>query len=103
MLSKIFLLEVKLIQRLSILFLFQLMTISSTWTITLPGTIKELSKQTVQNIQTAVKELSGLGAKKFMVVNSTDLSVVPWEVTNSQPVKAKEYTNRCKFYIARRS
>lgn len=59
---------------------------------TLPGTIKGLSKQTVQNIQTAVKELSGLGAKKFMVVNSTDLSVVPWEVTNSQTVKAAEYT-----------
>lgn len=58
----------------------------------LPGTIKELSKQTEQNIDTTVKELSGLGAKNFMIVNSTDLSVVPWEVINSKSGEAKEYT-----------
>ena len=59
---------------------------------TLPGTIKALSKQTVQNIDTTTKELSGMGAKNFMVVNSTDLSVVPWEVINSTTSAAKEYT-----------
>lgn len=59
---------------------------------TLPGTIKELSGQTVQNIETTVKELSGLGAKNFMVVNCTDLSVVPWEVISSRTDAAKEYT-----------
>jgi len=59
---------------------------------TTPGTIKELSKQTVKNIKTAVSELSGLGAKNFMVVNVTDLSVVPWVVANSQTNEAKEFT-----------
>lgn len=58
----------------------------------MPGTIKELSKQTDQNIETTVKELSDLGAKNFMVVSSTDLSAVPWVVINSQTSSAKEYT-----------
>ena len=59
---------------------------------TTPGTIDELSGQTVQNIKTAVKELSALGAKKFMVVNSTDLTAVPWVVANAQTNEAKEFT-----------
>lgn len=59
---------------------------------TLAGTIKELSKQTVENIDTTTKELSSLGAKNFMIVNCTDLSVVPWEAINSRTSQAKEYT-----------
>jgi len=66
----------------------------------LPGTIKELSKQTVQNIDTTVKELSDLGAKNFMVVNSTDLSIVPWEVINSKSSEAKEYTTDVNTKLA---
>lgn len=38
----------------------------------LPGTLQELANQTVDNIGQSVSELSALGAKQFLVVNSSD-------------------------------
>ncbi|QIB68772.1 SGNH/GDSL hydrolase family protein [Aminipila butyrica] len=57
-----------------------------------PDSIKELSAQTVKNINTAVTTLSKLGAKKFMLVSCVDLSIEPWEVSNSRIAQAEEYT-----------
>ncbi|WP_404814342.1 SGNH/GDSL hydrolase family protein [Clostridium tagluense] len=44
----------------------------------LPGTVENVSDKAVANINTAVKRLEKLGAKKFLVVNSSDLSLVPY-------------------------
>ncbi len=58
----------------------------------MPGTLNQLSSQTVKNIDTAVKNLAKLGAKNFMVVSCVDLSIEPWEVSNSRASQAKEFT-----------
>ncbi|NEP72703.1 MULTISPECIES: SGNH/GDSL hydrolase family protein [unclassified Okeania] len=43
----------------------------------LPGTVEELSVQTVNNIGQSLSNLAALGANKFMVVNSSDIGIVP--------------------------
>ncbi len=58
----------------------------------LPGTISDLADRAVSNIYTAVSKLVSIGAKQFMIVNSTDLSIVPWEVANNRTQKAKQFT-----------
>lgn len=59
----------------------------------LPGSITALANQTVQNIDTAVTELAKIGAHHFMVVNSTDLAVVPWEIANNLTKEAHEFSD----------
>jgi len=46
--------------------------------------VEELSVNTVKNIATAVTKLKELGASKFMVINSPELSKVPWDFINSR-------------------
>ncbi|NLK97916.1 SGNH/GDSL hydrolase family protein [Defluviitalea saccharophila] len=58
----------------------------------LEGTIKGVADQAVVNINTAVKNLADLGAKKFFVVNSSDLSLVPYEITTGRTAEAKAFT-----------
>lgn len=60
----------------------------------LPGTIKETADQSVTNISIAVSKLADLGAQKFFIVNSTDLSVVPWEVISNRTESAAAFTSR---------
>jgi len=60
----------------------------------LPGDINDVADKAVSNLQTAVTELNKLGAKKFLVVNSLNLSLVPYEITVERTDIAKQYTER---------
>jgi len=57
------------------------------------GSIEELAYNVVDNINTAVKRLTKLGAKKFFVVNSSDLSLVPYEITMNRVDSAKIFVD----------
>ncbi|GCD10878.1 SGNH/GDSL hydrolase family protein [Clostridium tagluense] len=59
----------------------------------LPGTVENVADKAVANINTAVKRLEKLGAKKFLVVNSSDLSLVPYEITNNRTKSAEVFVN----------
>ena len=59
-----------------------------------PGTVEGIADKAVTNIDTAVKRLSSLGAKKFFVVNSSDLSLVPYENTTNRTDSAKAFVER---------
>ncbi|ACT33708.1 MULTISPECIES: SGNH/GDSL hydrolase family protein [Clostridium] len=59
----------------------------------MPGKIENIADKAVDNINTAVKKLAGLGAKKFFVVNSSDLSLVPYEITNNRTKSAEAFVN----------
>ena len=43
----------------------------------LPGTVTDLADQAVDNVKTAVAELADLGAEHYMIVNSSDLTMLP--------------------------
>ncbi|MEM8780942.1 MAG: SGNH/GDSL hydrolase family protein [Cyanobacteria bacterium P01_G01_bin.49] len=58
----------------------------------LPGTIEELSAQTVENIGQNVSNLAALGAKQFLVVNSSDLGIVPGVIEFGQTNEAALFT-----------
>lgn len=57
----------------------------------MPGTVEEVADKAVDNINTAVKKLADLGAKKFFIVNSSDLSLVPDEIANKRTDAAAAY------------
>ncbi|MDZ4941376.1 SGNH/GDSL hydrolase family protein, partial [Clostridium perfringens] len=50
----------------------------------LPGTVEDVADKAVDNINNAIKRLVTLGAKNFFVVNSSDLSLVPYEITSNR-------------------
>lgn len=56
------------------------------------GKIKTVAQTAVNNIKTAVKKLSLLGAKKFFIVNSSDLTLVPYEIMMNRTEEAKVFT-----------
>ncbi len=58
------------------------------------GSYSDLADEALKNIQTVATRLSELGAKRFMVVNSYDLTIVPNVVTNNGEGVAKEFKNR---------
>lgn len=57
----------------------------------LPGTIEEVADKAVENLNTAVEKLAKLGAKKFFIVNSSDLSLVPYEITTDRTESAEKF------------
>ena len=59
----------------------------------LPGTVEDLAAQTVNNISQSVTDLSALGAKQFMVVNSSDLDILPGVIEFGQAKDAAVYTD----------
>ena len=59
----------------------------------LPGTIEELATQTVENIKQSVTDLSALGAKQFLVVNSSDLDILPGVIEFGQAADAEVFTD----------
>lgn len=65
----------------------------------LEGNIEDVADTAVSNIQVAVRRLSELGAKKFFVVSSTDLSLVPYEITTKRTETAKAFVNRINSTI----
>ncbi|KGM92946.1 thermolabile hemolysin [Clostridium botulinum] len=60
----------------------------------MPGKIENVADNAVNNINTAVKKLAGLGAKKFFVVNSSDLTLVPYEIANNRTKSAEAFVSR---------
>jgi phospholipase/lecithinase/hemolysin len=59
-----------------------------------PGKIEDVADKAVENINTAVEKLSKLGAKNFFVVNSSDLSLVPYEIANNRTDSSKAFMER---------
>lgn len=62
----------------------------------LPGKIEAVADQAVDNIKTAVRRLSALGAENFFIVNSSDLTLVPYEITMKHETEAaafRDYIN----------
>ncbi|MBU3090025.1 SGNH/GDSL hydrolase family protein [Clostridium gasigenes] len=57
----------------------------------LPGTVENVADTAVDNINTAIKRLVTLGAEKFFVVNSSDLSLVPYEITTNRTKSAEDF------------
>lgn len=66
----------------------------------LPGDIETVADQAVSNLQIAVTKLTELGARKFMVINSTDLSLVPYEITMKRTDIAKTFVKRVNDNLA---
>ena len=60
----------------------------------LEGTLVELADESVENMKTAVSRLSELGAEQFMVVNSTDLAMLPAVIAPGQVDLAMEFQTR---------
>ncbi len=59
----------------------------------LPGTVEELAAQTVENIVAGVTDLSELGAEQFLVVNSSDLDILPGVIEFGQVEEATVFTD----------
>lgn len=57
----------------------------------LPGKVEDVADKAVDNINTAIKRLNSLGAEKFFVVNSSDLSLVPYEITTNRTESAEAF------------
>lgn len=58
------------------------------------GTVEKVADNAVNNIKTAIKRLTNIGCKKFFVVNSSDLTLVPYEIQNHRTKSAKAFVNR---------
>lgn len=58
-----------------------------------PGKVETAAKKAVNNLKTAVKRLTKLGAKNFFIVNSSDLAMVPYEIQMKRTKKAKAFTD----------
>ncbi|MGV2829620.1 nucleoside hydrolase [Myxosarcina sp. GI1(2024)] len=59
----------------------------------LPGTVEELAAQTVENIADSVTELAELGAEQFLVVNSSDLDILPGVIEFGQAEEAELFVD----------
>ncbi|MEO1300424.1 MAG: SGNH/GDSL hydrolase family protein [Cyanobacteria bacterium J06636_16] len=59
----------------------------------LPGTLEELTADTVSNIKQSVSELAALGANQFLVVNSSDLGILPGTIEFGQSDDASLFTD----------
>lgn len=60
----------------------------------LEGDIKDVADEAVENTKLAVAKLAKLGAKKILVVNSSDLTLVPYEVVNNRTDSAEAFVKR---------
>ncbi|MGF1494908.1 MAG: SGNH/GDSL hydrolase family protein [Microcoleaceae cyanobacterium] len=59
----------------------------------LPGTAEEVAAQAVENIVEGITDLSELGAEQFLVVNSSDLDILPGIIEFGQVEEATEFTD----------
>lgn len=60
----------------------------------LDGTLEGLADQVVKNLETAVRKLSALGAKKFFMPNSMPFQFAPFEITMGRTDLAEMFTKR---------
>ena len=59
----------------------------------LPGTVEELATQTVDNMGESISSLADNGAKQFLVVNSSDLDILPGVIEFEQVEEAALFTD----------
>lgn len=57
----------------------------------LPGRIEAVADEAADQIKMAVRRLSRLGARKFFVVNSSDLTLVPYVIAMGQEAAAASF------------
>ena len=50
-----------------------------------------LTDQTVDNIATLITQLAQIGAKRFLVINSVDIAVMPYVIANGRSDDAAEF------------
>ena len=62
------------------------------YALTMPGDARTVGLPVVANECEAVRELSQLGARKFLVVGSENVALLPWVVANAQTADAAVYT-----------
>jgi phospholipase/lecithinase/hemolysin len=62
------------------------------YALTMPGTVENVGRQVVANEAEAVRELARLGAKRFLVIGSENVSLLPWEVGAGRTAAAAAYT-----------
>ena len=58
------------------------------------GTIDEVAAQAVDNIVQSVSDLSALGAKQFLVINSSDLAALPGALEFEITEQSEQFTSR---------
>lgn len=54
--------------------------------------VEAIADEAVDNLKSAVRNLTKLGAKNFFVVNSSDLSLVPYEIIMKRTEDASKFT-----------
>ncbi|MEO0756122.1 MAG: SGNH/GDSL hydrolase family protein [Cyanobacteria bacterium J06648_16] len=59
----------------------------------LPGSVEDLAAKTAENIEQGISELAALGAKQFLVVNSSDLDILPGVIQFGQVAEAQLFTD----------
>lgn len=57
------------------------------------GTIDEVAEQAVDNITQSVSDLSALGARQFLVINSSDLAALPGAMEFGITEQSEQFTN----------
>ena len=62
------------------------------YALTMPGTVQNVGRQVVANECEAVRQLTLLGARRFLVIGSENVALLPWEVENSETADASAYT-----------
>lgn len=62
------------------------------YALTTPGTVQNVARQVVANECEAVRQLAQLGAKRFLVIGSEDVALLPWEVGAGRTAAATTYT-----------
>lgn len=60
----------------------------------LEGTIEGVADTVVANMAIAIRDLAELGAEKFLISNSIDLTLTPYEIREGRTDAAKAYTER---------
>ncbi len=60
--------------------------------LTMPGTVQNVARQVVANECETVRQLALLGARRFLVIGSENVALLPWEVEYSETADAAAYT-----------
>ena len=60
----------------------------------LPGTLPDLADQAAAHIESAVSRLVDMGAKRFLVMNLMDISLMPYTIGRGLSTRAVEFQNR---------
>jgi phospholipase/lecithinase/hemolysin len=63
------------------------------YALTMPGTVENVARQVVANECETVRQLAVLGAKRFLVIGTEDVALLPWEIGAGRTAAAKAYTD----------